>query len=249
MARTGSTWFRDSLLNGQPAMFRDFGEFLYPEQKKDLFFGYLSKQVEVKPSMFLPKAGNLDVQLSKYLKFCCRRSKSKTALFDLKLEQLDQSKLLRHPIYSFPDSKFIVLDRVNVLKQVVSRLVMEEKLNSGKREIHSTTASSQIQLLVNAEQVVAEIFEKLSLRKEYFDLLRRYNRPICRVTYEDLCDSAVRNVVVRELSEFLKIKNLSLESGLVKQTSGKMQDYVKNFSELRFQLQLVGLDYLLYLPE
>src|SRR5665213_1861036 len=128
--RTGTTWLRDMLSRNQGLQV--LGEVLSPEVddlvKLDVpirWYQFLVGELTKDPTNILPRKQR-DLFL-RYLDMLRQYGMGRVMLIDLKLEQLEEVDCIS-PVIFVPENRFIVLRRLNVLKQVVSEMIMYKRL-------------------------------------------------------------------------------------------------------------------------
>lgn len=246
--RSGTTYV-SSLLNSHPSI-TVYKEILYPEpyMDLDLFYEFWAQHIREDAKNLGPNRSPLVAQA--YLERLKAGSPSAVAGLDLKLEQLDLVPWLWDQLHRAVE-KSIVLRRHNLLKQVVSEVVMHQRLTDGTTagiaEVHSGTVPEKRTVQLDAKYAIQRMRYRKELTDRYLRKLQDAGRPHLIVSYEDLLGSRAEDVLDR-MQRFLGVEPRSLTSPLRKQNPYELSELVSNYEQVVRAVNDSEFAYTLYLP-
>lgn len=241
-ARSGTTWLKTTLAS-HPAT-KLYGEFLHPSMFGWGLFSYYDQHIREDPAKLLPLAQK---QMSRdYLHWLAEKTPEKTVLLDLKLEQLEDVPSASAGIYQSRGS-FIVLKRLNLLKQAVSAVVMSERLKAGDSVVHRDHTPEVMRVEVDPANILARMRIRRDLFNKYLERLRVSRRSHMIVNYEELTGPN-GGAALDRIQRFVGLEPVPLRSTLAKQNPANLEEIVVNYDELLTALKASEFDYTLWLP-
>jgi hypothetical protein len=246
--RSGTTYLGNCLSN-HPGI-GVFREIFYPTLRDDkgrngAWFAWYSEQLKTNPELVFPAKQQQIFPI--FLDFLCDQYPNLPVFLDLKLEQLDWgTHSLKVAIYR-PEHSFVIMRRKNVLKLVVSNLLMNQRLDEGDRSIHRSYVPEKKSLRVNPEQLVRQIHDKIGLVERYAKWAKNCGAPVFELDYETLVGEEHDEIMAR-IQEFIGVEVKQLRSDLVKQNPYPLAELIENYGEVRRCLIAAKLDYMLELP-
>ncbi len=245
--RSGSTYLR-TLLSSHPDIKID-GEFLYQDPTVDgnwLFFRFWSELISKDIQWISPnRHGEL---CEKYFQHLAMKRGGFDEYFgiDLKLEQLYQVPWMTSSIFDLT-AKFIVIKRSNVLKQVLSEMIMQLRLENSIPP-HDTKSQKLMKVVVDPQFVLERMRFKRNLTIDFISKLKQRNKDYFVVVYESFfnedgspCKSYMDSIV-----DYLGLNQSRLVTSLAKQNPYLIIDIVDNYGELREHLFASEFEYTLY---
>jgi hypothetical protein len=242
--RSGTSFLR-SLLNSHGDLRIEL-EFLYPDPTVDsrIFYRFWADRIRADIGDLSPNRSHLVFR--DYLAQVPGYWPGKIVGLDLKLEQLDLIPWAVPMVYR-PGHRFIVLRRINLLRQAVSEAVMLERLRRGDAVVHRDHVPERITVRMDPAATLRQMRSKAALADKYFHLISTQELPHLEVTYEDIAGSN-RDDRLRAIQDFLGVEPRPLRSSLAKQTPHRLEDVIENFEALRKAVSRSEFDYTLSLP-
>lgn len=250
--RSGSTFLR-SLLSSHPDI-RIEGEFLYQDPTVDsnwLYFRFWADMIKEDISWISP---NRKYELyNHYLhNLSTRRGNIPNKFYgmDLKLEQLDNFPWMADRLLE-SESKFIILKRANLLKQVLSEVAMYMRLSNSIMP-HGSKSQQLLSVTVDPIAIVQRMRYKKSITESFLAKVKTNgNRNRCVVvTYESLIaqNGCINRNILDGLVEFIGAEPRDLTSDIVKQNPFSVEEMVINYDDLVHSIMESEFEYTLYLP-
>lgn len=241
-ARSGTTWLGSRLASHPDVV--SYGEFLYPEISDWGFFGFWQRQVmegnaSVTPD-FMKKA------IGQYVPWIAEKNPNKVAFMDLKLEQLESIDYVHPGLYS-AEAKFVILKRINLLKQVISEIIMYKRIEKNDKEVHRNYIPETLVIHVEPMWVLERMANKKKLHDSYLQKARGNRAEYMIVNYEDLISSEDARAMDK-IQAFMGLKPMNLKTDLVKQNPLPLSELVENYDELRKAVAESEFAYTLYMP-
>jgi hypothetical protein len=159
-ARSGSTWMRDAL-SSHPDIATE-SEVLHPDINMGLFWNYVSDRLKGDPRLI--GMGYHRQLLIDYINKK-RRVPEKLYGFDVKVEQLFYHPALESALH-WSSFKIIILERYNLLRQVVSEYLMYHRGSRGVSP-HGTQAKPKESITIDPAQLVHKMRIKKRLVDDY----------------------------------------------------------------------------------
>jgi hypothetical protein len=237
--RSGTTFLRD-LLQRHPELVVN-GEILLPELWDGGWYDYLRKRIITDSTSLFPWR-----QSELFKEFTANLPGDKVVV-DLKTEELELIPALNDSIYGNPDHLFLILMRTNLLKQIVSELLMNHRIELGDRVVHREYVPQKLVLRVHPPEILRLMRVKHAIQQKFRMLAKNSGCRYLEILYEDL-QSNLRHNLLDEIQNFLGIARTSLSGTFVKQNPQPIAEIVENFSELAAEIKGSEFAYCLSLP-
>lgn len=238
-ARSGTTWLGKKI--GSHPEVSYYGEFLFPNFEEKRFYTHFIREIEADPINLVPP--NSVYSMRRYLDNVEGQDPAKVAILDLKLEQITQYPTWATEAY-MRQARYIILHRANLLKQVVSEVIMY----SPAGYINSDRTPDKYVVAVDPENVLMRMRAKSRLHVEGIRRVKARSLPHIFMTYEEMLERPADDPF-DEIQEFLGLAHSPITVDLKKQNPFPLEEIVENYAELRAAVRASEFDYTLYLPE
>lgn len=184
--------------------------------------------------------------ITEYVPWIAEKNPNKVAFMDLKLEQLESIDYV-HPGLYRTEAKFIILRRVNLLKQIISEIIMYKRIEMSDTEVHRNYIPETLVVRVEPMSVLRRMRNKKILHDTYLQKALGNRAEHMIVNYEDLISSEGAQVMC-SIQKFMGLEPINLETDLVKQNPLPLSELVENYDELRKAVAESEFAYTLYMP-
>jgi hypothetical protein len=227
-----------------------FGEIFFPNIKKENFskfswFYWYVEQLKQNDEFVFPAAQARI--FPQFLDSLRDQHPGKPIFLDLKLEQLNAGTFMLGGVIYRPNHHFIILRRKNLLKLVISSIIMSRRIADGDRLVHRDYVPEKMVVHLDPAYVIRQIRRKSQMVEDYARRVAGSGAPYLEIEYEAFLDER-RDAQLDRIQEFIGVEPRKLESDFVKQNPFQISDLVENYSEIADALHKEELGYLLDLP-
>jgi len=224
-----------------------YGEILFPTvtdpvQTEFGFYYWYLQEIRENPSAVLVD-GRQRV-FGKYIDWLRAKTPTKVLFVDLKLEQLAwEAGAFSSGVYK-PEYKFIILQRRNLLRVIVSAEIMNKRISAGDKVVHRNYVPEKMVIRLDPEEVVRMIRQKQDLLNRYAQRPKQVGAPFIEVDYEDLSGDDADSQF-RRIQEFMGVEPRTLQAGIVRQNPYALDELIENFDEVARRLKSAGFSHML----
>lgn len=221
------------------------GEFLFPEFFAGGFYEFYRGRARSDDKYLLPEGAKS--AYFEYFAAISEENPDKKIILDLKIEQFSLDPMAEGPVCR-SSWKFLLLTRLNYLKQAISEVIMYRRIANGDTVVHRDYVPEKIAVRVEPDAIINRMRMRQKLVEKYYGILRASGRPCLDLCYEELVGGQA-SVWDGKMLEFLEIEQREMQSKIVKQNVAPLEELVENHDALIGAVRQSEFAYTLHMPQ
>lgn len=224
---------------------RYFGEFLFPSFFEHGFYSFQRELIAASDAYLLPEGRQKT--FDEYFAKLNAAHPDKKIVLDLKIEQFALEPIARGPVCRAA-WKFLLLTRINYLKQTISEAIMFKRIEAGDQVVHRDYVPDKVAVNIEPNVVLERMRLRHRLVEEHHNFARASGRPCLDLCYEEI-SSKDAELWDDKILEFCEIDRRPLTSKIVKQNIAPLADLVENYDDVVKAVRRSEFAYTLHMPE
>ena len=223
-----------------------FGEMFFPDTKPNRWYPYLQAAAKTDPTALFPNRQKEIFQ--KFLEDMNKQAESRPLFIDLKMEQIHAEPHLHKVIYNKENNhSFVILRRLNYLKQILSEQIMYARFKQGDQVVHRGNVPDAIMVKLDAKQTLSMLRWRTDLAQKFRTSIVASGCPYIDLFYEEMLeDGGV--AAAKRVQDFMGVPHVSGQPVFVKQNPQPLSKLIENYDEIEGAVRSSEFAYCLYLP-